>query len=213
MKKLFISSAVIIMLSAFAIAQEKKGVDTQNKEIREQNDVTTKTTSRDNDVTRTFSFGKGKTVTRERLDNPFQLNSRRDILINSIISVLKEQRLIVDEAASKFDDGFIVSQPYTFAKGAIITKNELNRYAVIPDTDQIWTRGRYTLTIDVQSIDGIRNKVYVTANVEGRAENGIFSEWSTLQSSGIAEDEFLVKLIDYVGGTKPEGILKPKKNN
>lgn len=201
------------MLSAFAIAQEKKGVDTQNKEIREQNDVTTKTTSRDNDVTRTFSFGKGKTVTRERLDNPFQLNSRRDILINSIISVLKEQRLIVDEAASKFDDGFIVSQPYTFAKGAIITKNELNRYAVIPDTDQIWTRGRYTLTIDVQSIDGIRNKVYVTANVEGRAENGIFSEWSTLQSSGIAEDEFLVKLIDYVGGTKPEGILKPKKNN
>jgi hypothetical protein len=213
MKKLFISSAVIIMLSAFAIAQEKKGVDTQNKEIREQNDVTTKTTSRDNDVTRTFSFGKGKTVTRERLDNPFQLNSRRDILINSIISVLKEQRLIVDEAASKFDAGFVVSQPYTFAKGAIITKNEINRYAVIPDTNQIWTRGRYTLTIDVQSIDGIRNKVYVTANVEGRAENGIFSEWSTLQSSGIAEDEFLVKLIDYVGGTKPEGILKPKKNN
>lgn len=213
MKKLFISSAILIILSVFAVAQEKKGVDTQNKEIREQNDVTTKTTSRDNDVTRTFSFGKGKTVTRERLDNPFQLNSRRDILINSIISVLKEQRLIVDEAASKFDAGFVVSQPYTFAKGAIITKNEINRYAVIPDTNQIWTRGRYTLTIDVQSIDGIRNKVYVTANVEGRAENGIFSEWSTLQSSGIAEDEFLVKLIDYVGGTKPEGILKPKKNN
>ncbi len=50
MKKLFISSAILLMLSAFAVAQEKKGVDTQNKEIREQNDVTTKTTRRDQDV-------------------------------------------------------------------------------------------------------------------------------------------------------------------
>lgn len=213
MKKIFISFTILLMVSAFAVAQEKKGVDTQNKEIREQNDVTTKTTRRDHDVSRTFSFGKGKTVTREKLDNPFILNARRDILISSIISVLKEKRLIIDEAASKPNDGLIVSQPYTFAKGAIITKNELSRYADIPETDQVWTRGRYTLTIDVQSIDGIRNKVYVSANVEGRSENGIFSEWSTLQSSGIAEDEFLVKLIDYVGGSKPDGILKPKKNN
>ncbi|MGI8668603.1 MAG: hypothetical protein ACR2J3_02015 [Aridibacter sp.] len=213
MKKIFISSAILLMLSLFAAAQEKKGVDTQNKEIREQNDVTTKTTRRDHDVSRTFSFGKGKTVTREKLDNPFELNARRDILISSIVSVLKDSRLILDEAASRFDDGLIISQPFTFAKGAIITKNELNRYAVVPDSDQIFTRGRYTLTIDVRSIDGIKNNVFVTANVEGRAENGIFSEWSTLESSGIAEDEFLVKLIDYVGGKKPEGILKSKKNN
>lgn len=213
MKNLILTLALIFSATAFASAQTSKGVDTQTNKIREESNTTNKTTQRDNDVTRTFSFGKDKTVVRERLDNPFQMNARRDILINSIVSVLKDGRMIVDEAASKFDEGLIVSQPYTFAKGAIITKNELNRYAVVPASDQVWTRGRYTLTIDVQSIDGIRNNIYVTANVEGRSENGIFSEWSTLQSTGIAEDEFLVKLIDYMGGTKPEGILKPKKTN
>lgn len=212
MKKSITILVFFLLSSAVIFAQHSKGVDTQNNKIREENDVTNKTTSRENDVSRTFSFGKDKTKTRERLDNPFQINGRRDILVSSIISVLKEKRIIVDEAASKFNEGLVITQPYTFAKGAIITKNELNRYAIIPATDQIWTRGRYTLTLEVQPIDGIRNNVYVTANVEGRAENGIFSEWSTLQSSGIAEDEFLVKLIEYTGGTKPEGILKTKNN-
>ncbi len=213
MNKFLSLFALLLIFTVSVFAQNSKGIDTQNNKIREDNDATNKTTSRSNDVSRTFSFGKDKTVTRERLDNPFIMNSRRDILINSIVTVLKEKRMIVDESASRFNDGLIVSQPFTFAKGSIITKNELNRYANVPDTDQVWTRGRYTLTIDVQSIDGIRNKVFVTANVEGRSENGIFSEWSTLDSAGIVEDEFLVSLIDYVGGTKPEGILRPKNKN
>ena len=153
---------------------------------------------------------RGKTKTRERIANPYRLNGRRNILVNSIVNVLKEKRMIVDESASKFNEGLVVSQPFIFAKGAIITKNELSRYAIIPNSKQIWTRGRYTLTIDVQSIDGIQNNIYVNAKIEGRSENGLFSEWSTLQSSGNIEDEFLIKLIDYVGGKAPEGILKPK---
>lgn len=213
MKNLFSILAILLFTTASVFAQSTKGVDTQNKTIREDNDATNKTTRRSNDVSRTFSFGKGKTVTRDKLDNPFIMNSRRDILINSIQTVLKEMRMIVDDSASKFNDGLIVSQPKIFAKGSIITKNELSRYAYVPDTNQVWTRGRYSLTVDVQSIDGIRNKVFVTANVEGRSENGIFSEWSTLESTGIIEDEFLVKLIDYVGGSKPEGVLRTKKRD
>ncbi|HSK72702.1 MAG TPA: hypothetical protein VK892_13455, partial [Pyrinomonadaceae bacterium] len=78
--------------------------------------------------------------------------------------------------------------------------------------DTAWTRGRYTLTIEVQSIDGMQNNVSVLAKVEGRSESGLMSEWTTLQSSGIAEDEFLVKLVEAITGTTPEGILMNNNN-
>ena len=126
--------------------------------------------------------------------------------------VLKERKIIVDESASRLSDGIIVTQPFVFAKGAIITRNELSRYAILSG-DTPWTRGRYTLTIEVQSIDGIQNNVSVLAKVEGRAENGLISEWSTLQSTGVAEDEFLAKLVEMVTGTTPERILNTKPDN
>ena len=78
-----------------------------------------------------------------------------------------------------------------------------------PETGQIWTRGRYTLTVDVHSLDGIRNRVSITAKIEGRSENGLFSEWSTLQSSGVAEDEFLALLVTAVGGNADDEGRRP----
>jgi hypothetical protein len=56
----------------------------------------------------------------------------------------------------------------------------------------------------VQSIDGVQNNVSVTAKVEGRSGNGLGSEWTTLQSSGVAEDEFLAKLVETVTGISPD---------
>jgi hypothetical protein len=47
----------------------------------------------------------------------------------------------------------------------------------------------------------MQNNVSVTAKVEGRSENGLVTEWTTLQSTGTAEDEFLVKLVELVTGT------------
>jgi hypothetical protein len=129
------------------------------------------------------------------------MNSRRDVLIENVVGILKDNKLIVDESASRMKDGFIVSQPFIFAKGAIITRNELNRYAILQSSDQSWTRGRYTLTIEIQSIDGIQNNVSVTAKVEGRSESGLRSEWTTLSSTGAAEDAFLAKLVEMVTGT------------
>ncbi len=113
--------------------------------------------------------------------------------------------MIVDETASRFDRGLIVTHPYTFSKGAILTRIELSRYAVLPGSNTVWTRGRYTMTVDIQSLDGIRNNVSVTAKIEGRSEVGLFSEWSTLQSSGAAEDEFLAQLVEDVTGLIHEG--------
>lgn len=204
MKNLFCILSAIVIFSAVAFAQ--KGIDTQTEKIKQEGNSTTqqsnnRTTAPTN---RAFDWGKDKTKERQPLANPYRLNARRDVLIGDIADVLKEKKIIIDEAASRMNDGIVVTEPFIFAKGAVITRNELNRYANLPNSDTIWTRGRYTLTVEVQSIDGVQNKVSVTAKVEGRSENGLRSEWTTLQSSGTAEDEFLVKLVGMITGTSPD---------
>ena len=193
----------ILSLTQIVPAQTQKGVDTQSRKIKEE---TNKTTTRESGEppARSFDWGKGKTHVRDRLPNPYKLNSRRDVLVESIMQVLKERKMVVDEASSRLRDGIIITQPYLFSKGPVITQNELNRYAVLTFADTAWSRGQYTLTIEVQSIDGIQNNVLVNAKVEGRAGNGLTSEWRTVQSSGLAEDEFLAKLVELITGNSPD---------
>ncbi len=194
--------AALLLISASAYAQGK-GVDPQSQKIQQEGSKTTPTTTTNNPRNRSFDWGAGKTKVADRLDNPYQLNARRDRLIETVKEVLQERKIVVDEAASRPQEGFIVTQPFVFAKGAVITRNELSRYAVLPGEESSWTRGRYTLTIEIQSIDGIKNNISVTAKVEGRSENGLQSEWTTLTSTGNAEQEFLVKLVEMVTGVSP----------
>ena len=196
---------VLGICTAGLSAQTEKGIDTQTKKIKNEGGKVIV----GNDVSRSWSWGKDKTKIRKRLPNPYKLNSRRDVLVKTIARLLKDNKMVVDEAASRFQKGLIVTQPFLFSKGAILTKNELNRYALLPERNSVWTRGRYTLTIDVQSIDGIRNNVSVNAKVEGRSRDGLFSEWLTLTSSGNAEDEFLAKLVENIGSGLPSGERKP----
>lgn len=199
MKKLFLLISVTTLFAISANAQ--KGVDPQTQKIREEGVKTTGTQrSNDQPPSRSFDFGAGKTKVRGMLANPYKLNSRRDVLIENVLEVLKEQKLLVNDAATRKPDGVIVTEPYVFAKGAVITRNELNRYGILPNSDASWTRGRYTLIVEIQSIDGIQNNISVSAKIEGRSENGLQSEWTTLQSTGAAEDEFLVKLVEMVTG-------------
>jgi len=179
----------------------QKGVDTQTEKIKQ--DIN-KTTSRSTDASRSFDWGKGKTKVREPLPNPYKLSGRRDVLISTIVDVLKDRKLIVDEAASRFKDGIIITQPYVFAKGAVIAQSELSRYALLQNSDTSWTRGQLTFTIEVQSIDGVKNNVYINARVEGRSGSGLISEWTSLQSSGLAEDDLMSKIIEAVTGVSPE---------
>ena len=199
MKKLLTLTFAIFGLASLSFGQ--KGVDTQTKTIKDEGN---KVTTRGNDVTRSFDWGKGKTKVRDKLPNPYKLNSRRDVLVSSIIDVLKEKKMVVDEASSRLKDGIVVTQPFVFAKGSVITLNELNRYGVLESGVSAWTRAQYTLTIEVQSIDGIQNNVTVNAKVEGRAGNGLIAEWVTVRSSGAAEDEFLAKLVELVTGNSPD---------
>jgi len=203
MPRILFSIAFLVLLSTAVFAQvtsQVKGIDTQTQKIK---DDTNKTTSRASDATRSINWGKDKTPVRDRLPNPYRLTSRRDVLIETIKTVLKDKQIIVDEASSRINDGIIVTQPFQFAKGPVITQNELKRYGVIEFADNTWSKGRYMLTIEVQSIDGIQNTVTVNAKIEGLAGRGLGSEWTTVQSSGVAEEEFLVKLVEAVTGKSP----------
>ena len=201
MNKIILFLFALILCSSVVYAQ--KGVDPQSRKIHEEGVRGTAVTSNNGDP---FDFGKGKTKTREMLANPYRLAARRNVLVENVINVLKERKLIIDENASRLSEGFIVTEPYIFAKGAVTTRSELSRYAVLPTEDAVFTRGRYILTIEVQSIDGVQNNVSVTAKVDGKSENGLSSEWTTLASTGVAEDEFLAKLIEAVTGVSPDPV-------
>lgn len=191
----------IFILAVFAAsaasASAQKGVDSQTQTIK---DDANKTTSRTSDASRSFDWGKGKTRVRERLPNPYQMNSRRDVLLETIKEVLAENKLVMDEASSRLSEGIIVTQPFVFGRGPVIASSELKRYGIIEFADTAWSRGQYSLTIEVQSIDGIKNNVSVNAKIEGRSGRGLTTEWVTVPSSGVAEEEFLVKLVERVTG-------------
>lgn len=190
-------SIISFLLVASGASFGQKGVDTQTQKIKDDNN---KTTARPTDATRSFNWGKGKTEVRDRLANPYPVNGRRDVLVESIREILKEKKLIVDEGNSRLADGMIVTQPFVFGKGQVIATNEIKRYAVLDYDDTAWSRAQYSLTITVQPIDGVKNNISVIAKIEGRAGTGLFTEWRTLPSSGRAEEEFLIKLVESVTG-------------
>ena len=207
MKASLLLAPFVLVLAAGVSGQ--KGIDTQTQKIK---DDSSKATARPTDASRSFDWGKGKTHVRDRLPNPYRFASRRDVLVQTITTVLKDRKLLIDEASSRPGEGIIVTQPFIFSKGAVVTQTELRRYGVIEFEDYAWSRGRYVLTIEVQSIDGVQNNVSVNAKVEGLAGTGLGSEWTTVPSSGTAEEEFLVKLVEAVTGVSPDEPKVPTSN-
>ena len=204
MKPILSASIFLLIIAPCVLTQgTQKGIDTQTQKIK---DDSNKTVARPTDANRSFDWGKGKTPVRERLANPYKLNSRRDVLIETIRETLKERRLVVDEQSSRPGDGIIVTQPFIVGKGPVIAQAELRRYGVLEYTDTAWSRAQYSLTIEIQPIDGIANNVFVIAKIEGRSGNGLSTEWVTLPSSGLAEEEFLVKLVEAVTGRRLDEV-------
>ncbi|HEV7646239.1 MAG TPA: hypothetical protein VGO50_20055 [Pyrinomonadaceae bacterium] len=200
MKSSILSFFFFLLLLTGITVFGQKGIDKQTEAIRDNSD----SSSKGSRAERSWDFGKDKTKVRPLLSNPYRFASRRDVLIRTITDVLKDKRIIFDEAASRPSDGIIVTQPFMFAKGVVITQQELNRYALVPTSNNSWTRGRYTLTIEVNSIDGSNHNVTVIAKVEGRSESPLGAEWMTFRSSGAAEEEFLTKLVEAVTGVSPD---------
>ncbi len=212
MTKLLAVLILLVTSTSIAFAQGK-GVDKSNERVRDTGSSRAPAingTKTDVGSGRGMDFGKGRTPEIPPIPNPYRLPARRDVILKAVADVMRDRSLILDETASKPDDGIIVSQPYTFIKGAVVSQAELSRYADTPSSDtRGWTRGRYTLTVEVQPIDGTSANVSVNARVEGRTDGATGAEWMTLPSLGLAEEEFLSALITAVTGSAPPGRTLP----
>jgi len=200
---------LIVVTSCMTAWAQGKGVDKTNERVRDSGATRTPAnngTKTDVGAGRGFDFGSGRTPEAPPLPNPYRITARRDVLITAIQDLMRDRKLVVDEAASKLSDGIIVSQPFTFIKGAVVSQAELSRYADLPASSaRGWTRGRYTLTVEVQPIDGTSSNVSVNAKIEGRTDGATGAEWLTLKSTGLAEDQFLSDLVTAVTGSAPPG--------
>jgi hypothetical protein len=204
----FANLLLIVSLSAVPVWSQGKGVDKQSERVRDSanRSAGNNGSKTDTGAGRGIDFGKGRTPALPPLPNPYRITARRDVILKAIADVMRERKLIVDEVASKPSEGIIVSQPYTFIKGAVVTQSELGRYAdVTTSAARGWTRGRYTITVEVQPIDGNSANVAVNAKIEGRTDGATGAEWITLPSSGVVEEEFLSALITNLTGAPPPG--------
>jgi hypothetical protein len=207
--KRFAIALLLVLITALGAFAQGKGVDKQSERVRASGSGDTAGNNgakQDTGAGSGIDFGKGKTPTVPPLANPYRLAGRRDVILKAVQDVMRDRKLIVDDAASKPSEGIIVSQPYRFIKGAVITQSELGRYAVVSTSrTRGWTQGRYTITVEVQPIDGLNCNVSVNAKIEGRTDGATGPEWVTLASFGVAEEEFLSALIENITGGPPPG--------
>ena len=203
---------LLVALSVTAAFAQGKGIDKSNERVRDSGSKAPASNGSKTDVGagRGMDFGKGRTPDVPPLPNPYRLTARRDVILKAIEDVMRNQKLVLDETTSKPSEGILVSQPYTFIKGAVVSESELNRYAQVPASDtRGWTRGRYTLNVEVQPIDGTSANVAVNAKIEGRTDGATGAEWVTLPSLGVAEEEFISALVTAITGTPPPGRVLP----
>ncbi|MCM3903697.1 MAG: hypothetical protein ND866_18505 [Pyrinomonadaceae bacterium] len=203
---------LLLALSISVGFAQGKGVDKSSERVRDTGSSAPANngSKTDTGAGRGMDFGKGRTPEVPPIPNPYRMTARRDVILKAIEDVMRNQKLIVDETTSKPSEGIVVSQPYTFIKGAVVSESELNRYAEVPvSDDRGWTRGRYTLNVEVQPIDGTSANVAVNAKIEGRTDGATGAEWITLPSRGIAEEEFLSALVTAITGAPPPGRTLP----
>ncbi|MBC8028785.1 MAG: hypothetical protein H7Z16_01630 [Pyrinomonadaceae bacterium] len=203
------SALLIIGLSSLTAFAQGKGVDKTSERVRDSGTAGSNGIRTGTGTGRGIDFGAGKTVVPPPLPNPYRITARRDVILKAVADVMRDRKLIVDEAASRPAEGIVVSLPYTFIKGAVVSQAELGHYASITSSrDRGWTRGRYTLTVEVQSIDGNSANVSVNARIEGRTDGATGAEWLTLPTLGVAEEEFLSALITNLTGAPPPGRIE-----
>lgn len=201
---------VLALASIGVFAQgPEKGVDNQNQGIRDQGNSRAPANNgakQDTGAGRGIDFGKGRAHEPPPIPNPYRFSVRRDIIIKASEELMRDRKFVLDTAASRPDEGILISQPYVFTKGAVVATSELGRYAEITDLNSRgWTRGRYILIVEVQPIDGNNTNVSVNVKLEGRSDGASGAEWVTLRSTGIAEEEFLITLIENITGAPPPG--------
>jgi hypothetical protein len=213
-KKIFATILFMTLTAACVLGQQSKGEDQQRERVRDSGSNRNAGINGEKTNTgagRGIDFGKGRTPEVPPVPNPYRFMARRDALVKAVETVMHDRKMVMDTAASKPDEGILISQPFTFIKGAVVAESELGRYADLPSANaRGWTRGRYTIIVEVQPIDGVSANVSVNAKIEGRTDGASGAEWTTLRSNGTAEEEFLSALVENITGAAPPGHPTPQ---
>jgi hypothetical protein len=202
---------IIILLTSLIAAQaQEKGVDQSNERIRDNSTNRAPAVNGgkvDVGTGRGLDFGKGRTPTPAALSNPYRFTSANDVVQNAVQELIRERKLILDETVSRAGEGILITQPYVFIKGAVVSPGGLSQVAEVPTSNtRGWTRGRYTLIVEIVPIDASNTDVSVNARIEGRSEGVTGAEWVTLRSTGSVEQDFLIRLIQNITGGPPAGF-------
>ncbi len=116
----FTTVLLLVCLSFLTALAQGKGVDKTTERVRDAGTAGSNGVHTSTGTGRGIDFGAGKTVVPPPLPNPYRFTARRDVILKAVADLMRDRKLIVDDAASRPEEGVIVSQPYTFIKGAVV---------------------------------------------------------------------------------------------
>jgi len=122
----FFVTLLLILTFGITQAQTEKGVDPAGDRIRDGGNNRQPAVNggkTDTGTGRGIDFGKGRTPTPPPVPNPYRFSVPNDVLTKAVEELMRERKLILDDAASKPERGLLVSQPYTFTKGSVVTSS------------------------------------------------------------------------------------------
>src|ERR1044071_1215569 len=108
MLRIITGLALLLTFSLPVLAQAAKGVDKQNERVRDsgsERNPANNGNKTDTGAGRGFDFGRGRTPETPPLPNPYRLSGRRDVIINAVQELMRDRKLVVDEARSELTEG------------------------------------------------------------------------------------------------------------
>jgi len=126
--------------------------------------------------------------------DPIKYIGRFDSIWNTELSVLNEMGLKIETVDR--GNGRIISKPYEFITGSL-SGSELAKIAHLPEVhaNAVWVRGRYTVEVVTEIIQGNENKVTVLVSPQGLKRDLAGKEdWVDWASNGSIERRILGRL-------------------
>lgn len=134
------------------------------------------------------------------LENPQTFGKSREEMMDLIKQTLKDMEIPLDEKRTTEQTGMLYTKPVIFTKGGPSGEN-LEFVSRRPGGQlRNWTRGRYTLQIEVAPVDPQRIKLFVFAQIEGEyQDDALGAKWVACPSRGVIESNTLQAFKDRMG--------------